>query len=886
MGVIKVQTFDRDVASNGNVTLSTLGLDNVGALNSAFVRNTNPRGHSGGPVGNTGNSDPNDLSGYVRLNSTSQVEFGRLLGTVKMAGEIWEYTGAASGPDEFIVRDRIAVTLTNAGPSTGNAVSGVVDRNKCVCFITGKTCTQTSRNNSAEMGAIAYLDNAGDLTVERGTGTSTLVVYVTVVEFTGSNWTVNYSQFGFSTGLKTVYLDSRGNTGSTANLNWDNSMIVEARMSGGNGSNDAIEDMMFVASNGTATQVDVAIDSGSANTGDGFTYILSHPSLSIGRTTASKTISNNNSYVTETFPGGVTLTNLEESTLEWTVTSDGSGTAHGRGALNARLIGLSSIQSWVHRSGNTGTYRYGAATLSAIDGTVPLSITNVDGDDILNNTQTGVIISGSEFGASQGTGTVILSENPDGSGTTVAQTVTNWTDTAVTINFTSGALSDTNSFIRLTADSGSVGSRGVQVGVPPRSYDDAINDLSPDHWWKLDNSYVDEIQALNWTVAGGSPSFTANPLTRDRSQAWTVATVNDEAGPSNSNFMNQESETTRTMGGWIRITQIQDSLVMFYEEGGGINNLAFFMGIGGILIAQLADTSDDNVHAYSDFPLEPNRNYHIAFRFDYTQPIAANRRFELLVDGVLQTSTFGNPLTAAGGHLDAHSGDIEWGGSGDNLEVFGTDINFPAATTTYFQDWATWTTFITDADIRTELFEQGVRGDIQITSGTQAAMQAQLDVYADTVQSNSDCTFRIESCTDGAFALDFDNITFNSGTTLQILYLGTDTLTANNLNGSNLEASKVSGLNGGTINIVTPSTLTVSGLQSNTEVRVFEAGTTTEVAGIESTSGDWVTSLQTSSVDISILSLGFQNVRIKNVNTSTDAFVPVVQRIDRQYENI
>ena len=105
------------------------------------------------------------------------------------------------------------------------------------------------------------------------------------------------------------------------------------------------------------------------------------------------------------------------------------------------------------------------------------------------------------------------------------------------------------------------------------------------------------------------------------------------------------------MGGWIRITEVQDSFVCFYEEGGGVNNLAFFMGMGGVLVAQLADTGDDNVHAYSDFKLQPNRDYHILFRFDYT----GTDRFELLVDGILQDVTFGNPLTSAGGHLDAHS---------------------------------------------------------------------------------------------------------------------------------------------------------------------------------------------------------------------------------------
>lgn len=880
MGVIKVETLDVDVSSIGQIYNLSNALPSI---SSGFYRNTNSRGHSGGPVGSTSNAGPDDMSGYGFVSSTTQLTLGRLNGTVKMAGEVWRYTGAASGPDEFIVRDRVQVTLTNAGPSTGNAVSGVVDRNKCVCFITGKTCNQTNRANTAEMGAIAYLDNNGDLTVERGSGTSTLIVYVTVVEFTGSNWTVGYSKFAFSNGTKTAYLDSRGDTGANASIDWNSSMIIEARQSGGNGANDAIEDMAFVASAGTATTVDVAIDGGSANTGDGFVYVLQHPNLAIGRTTANKTISNNNTYVSEAFPPGVTLTDLEEASVEWTVTSDGSGTAHGRGSLNARLTALTTIQSWVHRSGNTGTYRYGAANLSGINGVAALVITSVDGDDIFSNSQNGVIISGSEFEAIQGTGTVILAQNADGSGTTVSQTVTNWSDTSITIDFNAGVLADTNSFIIVTNDSGGQGVRGVQAGVPPRTYTEVLTDLGPDHLWILDSTYTDEIAALNWSVRSGSPTFTANPLTRGRTNAWTVSAQGQEAGPNNSTNINDGAIATRTMGGFIRFTQIQDSFVMFYEEGGGINNIAFFMGIGGILIAQLADTGDDNVHAYSDFPLQPNRTYHIAFRFDYTQGSPGDRRFELFVDGVLQSSTFGNNLTSSGNHLDSHTGDIAFGDSGDSLEVFGTDINFPVAVTCYYQDWATWTDYLTETQIRDEIFVLGVVPDNTISSGTESAMQTAIDVFADTFRGNSACNFEIESCTDGDFELNLDNITFDDFASIHVLYQGQDTLTLVNLNGSNV--SKIETPNGGNVVIVTPAQVTVSGLETGSEVRIYEAGTTNEIGGIESSGTSFSLSVQTASVDISVLSLAFQNIRIKAVASSSDVIVPVVQRVDRQYEN-
>ena len=224
---------------------------------------------------------------------------------------------------------------------------------------------------------------------------------------------------------------------------------------------------------------------------------------------------------------------------------------------------------------------------------------------------------------------------------------------------------------------------------------------------------------------------------------------------------------------------MDSSFVMFYEEGGGINNIAFFMGVGNILIAQLADTGDDNVHAYSDFPLDVDRNYHMMFRFDYSQGTPSDRRFELIIDGILRSSTFGNPLTST--DLDSHTGDIEFGDSGDSLEVFGTDINFPGIAGSYYQDWATWTTYLTETQIRELLFEQGVRGEVTISGDTEANMQIAIDAYADSVRANTDCDFIIEASTDGDFELTFDNIVFNDRTSIHVQYLGADTLTIINL---------------------------------------------------------------------------------------------------------
>jgi hypothetical protein len=77
----------------------------------------------------------------------------------------------------------------------------------------------------------------------------------------------------------------------------------------------------------------------------------------------------------------------------------------------------------------------------------------------------------------------------------------------------------------------------------------------------------------------------------------------------------------------------------------------------------------------------------------------------------------------------------------------------------------------------------------------------------------------------------------------------------------------------------------LTGLQPNTEVRVYQAGTTTEVAGVENSGTSEVFSISVSSVDIVIHSLGFIYQRLEAVATSTDRSIPIQQQEDRQFEN-
>ena len=279
--------------------------------------------------------------------------------------------------------------------------------------------------------------------------------------------------------------------------------------------------------------------------------------------------------------------------------------------------------------------------------------------------------------------------------------------------------------------------------------------------------------------------------------------------------MNGTTTTNRLMGGWIMTPEIDEAFSCIYEEGGGVNNIAFFLGMGNTLIAQMADTGDDNVHAFSNVPLDVDRPYHIMFRFSYTD---AENTFELYLDGIKQSVTFGNPLTAT--DLTSHSGDISIGGPGGSLEVFGTDVTFQTTLDMYYANWVTWSESKSDADIL-ELFERGAKPDVTISSDTEANMQTALDALADTLRPNAPMAIRVEDVTGGGdLELTADNITFNPLISIDLEWVGAGTLTWINENGADLTSAKIVTPNGGTVVIQesVPITITVQDIDDNTVI--------------------------------------------------------------------
>lgn len=83
------------------------------------------------------------------------------------------------------------------------------------------------------------------------------------------------------------------------------------------------------------------------------------------------------------------------------------------------------------------------------------------------------------------------------------------------------------------------------------------------------------------------------------------------------------------------------------------------------------------------------------------------------------------------------------------------------------------------------------------------------------------------------------------------------------------------------------NTLTLTNLKPNTEVRIYSAGTTTELAGVENSGTSFSWSFSTvQNIDIAIHNVQYEYIRYENFTlANSDMTVPIQQRIDRNFLN-
>lgn len=362
---IFVESFDQDVTT-GSFTLS----NDFGDLSKAFIRNNNSIIKSScGPIASTGNTGPHIVGIGSQLSGTDTVDIfrGGSSSNAKLIGEVWRYEGASGGPNEFIVRGQFVLTVS--GTSASAAVSGIVNEDNCVVFLQGWTTTESSVNNYETVGMGVRMDGAGNVVASRKSSVATTIVYCTVVEFTGSNWTV-------ATGVSASHDSARQLvTLSQDIVDWDKAWIEATGE--GDSAETGLSDLHAVLYPGTGTTTvycdyQTHGDNNARNDGTAYIYVLYNPDINVYRNLINNTVGEgNNTYGTIAWPAGTpTDKDLDRLALEWFVDTSGTGTAWARGCLGARITDAAgTIQHWVHRSGNDVGAAYAVIDLSGLEST-------------------------------------------------------------------------------------------------------------------------------------------------------------------------------------------------------------------------------------------------------------------------------------------------------------------------------------------------------------------------------------------------------------------------------------------------------------------------------------------------------------------------------------
>ena len=577
---------------------------------------------------------------------------------------------------------------------------------------------------------------------------------------------------------------------------------------------------------------------------------------------------------------------------------------------------------------NGGATEFETYWIALAPDTTALSITSIS-DTTLEIGQTGLVLTGSNFGAV--TGTVEIGDSSNyATATKVTQTVTNWNTNgqSITFNFvrdSGGTFLPQGALFVFVSNSGATDRAFIEVSFGREGYLTSIlNDPSsgrePDFLHPLSGDGLDAVGSginAEGSSGAGARTYTAGTgLCRDTSSSFSPLATTSIATVDQNIYSNGAGIELgrRLVGGWYRFTEGQNQPKCIYEEGGSVNNLYIVLGFGSRLLGNFADSSpqnggvntpsNDNIgtQAVSDFNLKPNRTYHIAIRYDLS--LGNGNFFNLYVDGVQQVndtidvSPGVNDITDID-KLSAHTGSYGYGASPSNLETGGVDITYAAAVNSLYNFWFSYcengegrTTgaIPTDTDLLNTIFQKGLVTEDTVYADTQINMQAAVESNIDDTVYGDVCGgILVERKTgNGNLALTMTNVTFDDRASVHVKFLGTagETLTILNAGGGILQ-SKCIAPYGGTVVVNNTNNVTITGIENGSTVYVFDGPTPTDntIAFTTSSVGNFIFSTVETSITIAVVTLTKGVIRRENVAVSGNTIIPLTQSDDNVYDN-
>jgi len=402
------------------------------------------------------------------------------------------------------------------------------------------------------------------------------------------------------------------------------------------------------------------------------------------------------------------------------------------------------------------------------------------------------------------------------------------------------------------------------------SYKDDILSTQPKHLFPLDGDGTDIVNSLgsdDEDVIWDHP-----PITKDATYSMTVESVGAALDLDGSDYIQAVDQVF--VAGWFK-TEIWDQpITNIVGDGAAANALSIHMGFGNNVIYEVYSSWDGREFCnqiFGDTPIYPGRVYHFALQHENDDYGNYTKGW---LDGVPQLLS--NDNIPNGSQRPDVKAPATIGGKDNSVGGLGIHIVSPIGSWNYWGWWQGDTaSSITTETIRKEFFEKGVLPEYTISS------QSDLDNLAGTEIPNCPCGIEIVS--DSDLDLSADGIVFDNLCSLHILWSGPGKLTWTNTNGSNASISGAPW--GGEVEIINYHNVKFINLKDNTEIRIFNAGTTEEVAGVENASDTWETSVKTGTYDIRVVSLNYRIIEFKNVNIEEDQEFKLEQFYDRNYKN-
>lgn len=403
------------------------------------------------------------------------------------------------------------------------------------------------------------------------------------------------------------------------------------------------------------------------------------------------------------------------------------------------------------------------------------------------------------------------------------------------------------------------------------AYSADIDALSPVHAFSFNGNATDRVGALGSTATG--VTYTGAPLCEGVTASLLTNTTTNNLALASSSTFNGVAQDRIAVSGWFSLTAIQNPPKHCMMVGDGNNAIKIVVGWGNALMFEL--DFGTVLQIFGDVDLEINRPYHLCMIFEGN---AYANEFRAYLDGVKQLNAAPLDRIPNTASLPSRTAGTQFGLPSSSV-VGGTTVTTLAPLNGQYNEWNFFdgaNAVLTDTQVREELFEKGALPEVTITD------QAGLDALASTVRGDTPLSIRVDVA--GSISLTADNVMFNPLASIHVQYTGTGTLDWTNTNGSNASIGSVTG--GGTINFINPATITVSPLIAGSEVRIYDAGTANEVAGIETSGVSFSSSISVNTVDVVVHSVNYVNIKVKNIDmTSGDVSLPISQVFDRTYEN-